>query len=76
LFRDNETQEDGMKRFESGTLIPGATWHAEADNEAEVVRKAVENLRNLHGETEIRPDMIERIKERIVDTDATPAKPH
>ncbi|WP_193334967.1 DUF1059 domain-containing protein [Devosia beringensis] len=65
-----------MKRFESGTLIPGATWHAEADNEAEVVRKAVENLRNLHGETEIRPDMIERIKERIVDTDATPAKPH
>jgi predicted small metal-binding protein len=65
-----------MKRFESGTLIPGATWHAEADNEAEVVRKAVENLRNLHGETEIRPDMIERIKERIVDTDAAPAKPH
>jgi len=65
-----------MKRFESGTLIPGATWHAEADSEAEVVRKAVENLRNLHGETEIRPDMIERIKERIVDTDAAPAKPH
>mgnify|MGYP003665534266 CR=1 FL=1 len=58
-----------MKRFESGSLIPGATWHAEAESEAEVVRKAVENLRNLHGETEIRPDMIERIKARIVDTD-------
>ncbi|WP_375451579.1 DUF1059 domain-containing protein [uncultured Devosia sp.] len=63
-----------MKRFESGTLIPGSTWHTEADNEAEVVRRAVENLRNLHGETEIRPDMIERIKQRIVDTDA-PARP-
>lgn len=62
-----------MKRFDSGTLIPGATWHAEADTEAEVVRRAVENLRNMHGETEVRPDMIERIKERIVDTDA-PAK--
>ncbi len=62
-----------MKRFDSGTLIPGSTWHTEADNEAEVVRRAVENLRNLHGETEIRPDMVERIKERIVDTDA-PAK--
>ena len=61
-----------MKRFESGSLIPGATWRAEADSEAEVVRKAVENLRTLHGETEVRPDMIERIKERIVDTD-TPA---
>lgn len=58
-----------MKRFDSGSLIPGSTWHAEADSEAEVVRRAVENLRTLHGETEIRPDMIERIKERIVDTD-------
>jgi predicted small metal-binding protein len=56
-----------MKRFDSGSLIPGATWHAEAESEAEVVRRAVENLRNLHGETEVRPDMIERIKARIVD---------
>jgi predicted small metal-binding protein len=63
-----------MKRFDSGTLIPGSTWHTEADNEAEVVRRAVENLRNLHGETEIRPDMVERIKERIVDTDDKPVK--
>jgi predicted small metal-binding protein len=61
-----------MKRFDSGTLIPGSTWHAEAESEAEVVRRAVENLRNLHGETEIRPDMVERIKQRIVDTDAPP----
>ena len=58
-----------MKRFESGSLIPGATWHAEAESEAEVVRRAVENLRAYHGETEVRPDMIERIKERIVDAD-------
>lgn len=56
-----------MKRFDSGTLIPGSTWHAEAESEAEVVRRAVENMRNLNGETEIRPDMVERIKERIVD---------
>ena len=65
-----------MKRFESGSLIPGATWHAEAESEAEVVRKAVENLRSLHGETEIRPEMVERIKARITDTDAAPSKPH
>lgn len=56
-----------MKRFESGTLIPGSTWRAEAESEAEVVRRAVENMRNLNGETEIRPEMIERIKERIID---------
>lgn len=58
-----------MKRFESGSLIPGSTWHAEAETEAEVVRRAVENLRSLHGETDIRPDMIDRIKERIVDVE-------
>lgn len=58
-----------MKRFESGTLIPGSTWRAEAETEAEVVRRAVENLRTYHGETEVRPDMVERIKERIVDVD-------
>lgn len=58
-----------MKRFEAGSLIPGATWHAEAESEAEVVRKAVEGLKTRHDELEVRPDMIERIKERIVDTD-------
>ena len=59
-----------MKRFDSGTLIPGSTWHAEAETEAEVVRRAVENMRSLHGEAEIRPEMVERIKQRIVDSDA------
>lgn len=58
-----------MKRFDSGSLIPGSTWRAEAESEAEVVRKVVENLRTLHGESEVRPDMIERIKERIVDVE-------
>ena len=27
-----------MKRFDGGSLIPGATWHATAETEAEVVR--------------------------------------
>ncbi len=58
-----------MKRFDSGTLIPGSTWKAEAETEAEVVRRAVENMKNFNGETEVRPDMVERIKERIVDVD-------
>ena len=65
-----------MKRFESGSLSPGATWHAEAESEAEVVRRAVENLKAFHGETVVRPDMIERIKERIVDTDDTKGTKH
>lgn len=56
-----------MKRFDGGSLIPGATWHATAETEAEVVRKAVERLKNEHGEADVRPEMIERIKERIFD---------
>lgn len=59
-----------MKRFDGGSLIPGATWHATADTEAEVVRKAVEKLKAEHGETEVRPDMIERIKDRIFEVPA------
>ncbi|MFK4810350.1 DUF1059 domain-containing protein [Devosia sp. ZW T5_3] len=65
-----------MKRFDSGSLIPGSTWHAEAESEAEVVRRAVENLKTLHGETDVRPEMIERIKERIVDTGGPKATKH
>ncbi|WIY51885.1 DUF1059 domain-containing protein [Devosia sp. YIM 151766] len=60
-----------MKRFDSSTLIPGSNWHAQAETEAEVVRRAVENMKNINGESEVRPEMIERIKERIVDVDAT-----
>lgn len=61
-----------MKRFDSGTLIPGATWHVEAETEAEVVRRAVENMKKLNDEAEVRPDMVERIKERIVDVKERP----
>lgn len=65
-----------MKRFDGGSLIPGATWHAQAESEAEVVRKAVERLKTEHGETEVRPDMIERIKERIFEVNEGGATRH
>ena len=57
-----------MKRFECGSLVPGCTWHTEADETAEVVRRAAEHLRAIHGEQVVRPDMIERIKERIQES--------
>ena len=56
-----------MKRFECGTLVPGCTWHTEADDQAEVIRRAAEHLRTVHDETVIRPEMIEHIKERITE---------
>lgn len=54
-----------MKQFECGSLVPGCTWHTEADDAAEVVRRAAEHLRSAHGEDQVRPDMIERIKARM-----------
>ncbi len=59
-----------MKRYECGSLVPGCTWHTEAEDSAEVVRRAAEHLRTVHGEQVVRPEMIQRIKERIKQADA------
>lgn len=58
-----------MKQFECGTLVPGCTWHTEAEEGAEVVRRAAEHLRQAHGEQQVRPEMVDRIKERVHDAD-------
>jgi predicted small metal-binding protein len=64
-----------MKRFECGSLVPGCTWHTEAEESAEVVRRATEHLREAHGEEVIRPNMVEQIKARIHDVDEVPRQP-
>ena len=60
-----------MKQFECGTLVPGCHWHTQAEESAEVVRRAAEHLRNVHGETLVRPEMIDRIKQRVHDMSDT-----
>lgn len=52
-----------MKQFEC--LVPGCPWHTEAQDSAEIVRRAADHLRSVHAEAEVRPEMIERIKQRI-----------
>ncbi|MCB1450976.1 MAG: DUF1059 domain-containing protein [Nitratireductor sp.] len=54
-----------MKEFQCGTLVPGCEWHVTGDDEAEIVHRAVEHLRNVHGETIIRETMVDNIKKRI-----------
>ncbi|MCC2610690.1 DUF1059 domain-containing protein [Neorhizobium sp. Rsf11] len=56
-----------MRLFECGTLVPGCQWHTRADEDAEVVRRAVEHMRMAHGEEIIRENMVENIKARIRD---------
>ncbi len=52
-----------MKQYEC--LVPGCNWHTEAEEPAEVVRRAAEHLRAVHGEQTVRPEMIDRIKARL-----------
>ena len=54
-----------LKEFHCGSLVPGCEWHTRADEEAEVMRRAVEHMRETHGETTIRETMIEAIRSRI-----------
>jgi predicted small metal-binding protein len=52
-----------MKQYEC--LVPGCPWHTTANSEAEIVRRASEHLRDVHSESVVRPEMIDRIKARI-----------
>jgi predicted small metal-binding protein len=54
-----------MKQYEC--LVPGCPWHTQAQDESEIVRRAAEHLREVHGESVVRPEMVERIKQRIHD---------
>jgi predicted small metal-binding protein len=56
-----------MKVFKCGSLVPGCDWHTRHEDEAEVVRRAVEHLQAAHEEQIVRPNMVELIKERITD---------
>ena len=54
-----------MKRYDC--VVPGCSWHTEANDTAEIVRRAAEHMRNAHDEAIIRPEMVEHIKARIED---------
>lgn len=53
-----------MKTYQCGSLVPGCDWHTRSEDEAEVVRRAVEHMRQAH-EEHVRDNMVELIKDRI-----------
>ena len=57
-----------MKQYEC--LVPGCPWHTQAEGDAEIVRRAAEHLRDVHGEAVVRPEMVDRIKQRIHEPQA------
>ena len=54
-----------MKEFQCGSLVPGCDCHTRHEEEAEIMRRAVEHMRETHGEEIIRETMIEAIRSRI-----------
>ena len=54
-----------MKQYEC--LVPGCPWHTQAANEEEIVRRTADHMRSVHNEAVVRPEMVERIKQRIHD---------
>ncbi|MBG20602.1 MAG: small metal-binding protein [Rhizobiales bacterium] len=56
-----------MKKFECAAVVPGCSWHTSSDTEADVVARAVDHMRQAHGETIVRETMVERIKAAITD---------
>lgn len=59
-----------MKLFHC--TVPGCDWHTRHINEAEIVRRVTEHLRETHGEEIIRESTLEMIRSRIeADSAAT-----
>lgn len=58
-----------MKEFHCGALVPGCDWHTRHEDEAEIIRRASEHMRQAHNETMIRETMIEAIRSRIVEVE-------
>lgn len=56
-----------MKHFACGSLVPGCDWHTRDEDEAEIIRRVTVHLRSAHEETAVRPNMVEQIKQRIVE---------
>ena len=54
-----------MKEYFCGSLVPGCDWHTRHEEEAEVMRRAVDHMRQIHGETIIRESLIDAIRSRI-----------
>jgi predicted small metal-binding protein len=64
-FQRAREKEEAMKVFQCGSLVPGCDWSTRHEEEAEVIRRAVEHMREAHGEDTIRETMVEAIRSRI-----------
>lgn len=55
-----------MKRIECGDLVPGCTFKAQAETEAEVLHMESDHVRHAHN-LKVTPQFLERARSRIKD---------
>jgi predicted small metal-binding protein len=57
-----------MKRIQCGDLVPGCTFKAQAETDAEVLHVESDHARNVHG-IKVTPQFLERARGRIEDVE-------
>ena len=55
------------KELECGDLMPGCDFKAEADNMADLMEQVVDHAKEVHGITEITPDLAQKVQSAIRD---------
>jgi predicted small metal-binding protein len=55
------------KYIECEDMFPGCEFKAEADSEAELLKKVADHAASIHGLTEITEDMVSKVKGCIRD---------
>ena len=61
-----------MKRIMCGDLVPGCTFKAQAETEAEVLHMESDHVRAVH-QVEVTPQFLDRARERIQDVEHSEA---
>jgi predicted small metal-binding protein len=56
-----------MKQFSCGTVVPGCDGVMTGETEDELLAAAAEHAEQVHGMTEIPPELVDRIRAGIVD---------
>lgn len=56
-----------MKQFACGTVIPGCDARFEAETEAELFRQIGQHAHEAHGLDEIPSEVVERVRQNIVE---------
>ncbi len=62
-----------MKRIECGDLVPGCTFKAQAETEADVLHMESDHVRHAHG-LEVTPQFLERARSRVKDVETQEKK--